>query len=182
MVVAAGAADGHAEKGAAHCVHLFINDVTAHLVGIVAGEHLGSDGEKAEADGLGASFGKVLRGEEIACELFDDELVEGFVVVERFNDVVAVAPGGGMGDVFVHAVGVRVAGNVEPVASPAFAVAGGFEEFVNEAGPGVFADVGEEGVDLLSGGRKAVEVEIGAPDEGEFFGGLGWAVVGFLDS
>ena len=182
VIMATGAADGHAEEGAAHRVHLFVDDVAAHFVGVVAGEHLGSDGKETETDGLGAFLGEVFGGEKIAGELFDDEFVEGFVFVEGSDDVIAVAPGGRMGDVFVHAVGVGVAGDVEPVASPAFAVAGGFEEFVDEARPGFIPGVGEEGVDLLGGGREAVEIEVGAPDEGEFFGGLGGEVAALLDS
>ncbi len=122
VVVATGASDGHAEKGAAHRVHLFVDNVAAHLVGVIASEHFGSDRKKTQPDGLGTFFGEVYGGEEVAGQLLDDESLEGFIIVEGGDDVIAVAPGGRMGDVFVHAIGVGVAGDVEPVLSPAFAV------------------------------------------------------------
>ncbi len=46
----------------------------------------------------------------------------GLSCVERGDDVVAVAPGVAVGDVLVQAVGVGVAGHVEPVPAPALAV------------------------------------------------------------
>ena len=76
-----------------------------------------------------------------------------------------------VGVVFVAAVGVAVAGDVEPVAPPAFAVVGGFEELVDEVGEGVGGGVGDEGVDLGGCGGEADEVEVGAADEAVFVGG-----------
>jgi hypothetical protein len=55
--------------------------------------------------------------EEVAAELFDGELVEGFVFVEGADDVVAVGPDGAGGIVGV-AGGVSIAGEVEPHAGP----------------------------------------------------------------
>ncbi len=77
--------------------------------------------------------------------------------------------------VFFVALGVGVAGEVEPDAGPALAVAGAGEESVDEALVGVGGMVGEEGVDLVGGWREAGEVEGDAPDEGVPVGAGGGA-------
>ena len=61
-------------------------------------------------------------GEEVAGELLDAELIVGQIGVERLHDPVAVGPDRARA-VFLEAVGVGVAGEVEPAARPAFAIA-----------------------------------------------------------
>ena len=78
-------------------------------------------------------------GQQVAGELLEDELVVRLVGVERGDDVVAVAPGVAVGDVLVQAVGVGVAGHVEPVPAPALAVARRGEQPVDDPGEGVRA-------------------------------------------
>ena len=58
----------------------------------------------------------------VAGELLEDEAVERLVGVEGADDVVAIAPGVGPRFVELVAVGVGVAGEVEPVPAPALAV------------------------------------------------------------
>ena len=89
----------------------------------------------------------------------------GLSRVERGDDVVAVAPGVAVGDVLVEAVGVGVAGDVEPVPAPALAVGGRGEQPVDDLGEGVGRVVGEEGVDLLRRRRQAGQVEGRAADQ-----------------
>src|SRR5262249_15337554 len=72
--------------------------------------------------------------DQVAGDLLAEEAVVGRIGVERGHDVVAVPPGVGVGDVLVHAVGVGVAGQVEPAAPPAFAIGGAGQEPVDEAG------------------------------------------------
>ena len=62
-------------------------------------------------------------GKEVAGELFDAELVVREIGVEGFHDPVAIGPDLARA-VFLEAVGVGIAGEVEPAAGPAFAVAG----------------------------------------------------------
>jgi hypothetical protein len=78
-----------------------------------------SQGSKvAGVDGGGRKF---VRG-----KLLDDEDVVGLVFVEAANDVIAIRPGKGVVGIFAVAANlafrVAVAGGVEPVAPPAFAV------------------------------------------------------------
>ncbi len=95
-----------------------------------------------------------------------EEAVVGHVGVERADDEVAISPGGGAFVVGVeNAFGVGVAGEVEPVPAPSFAVMRRGQQRVDEALPGVGAPVGEEGFGLLGRRGKAPEVEIDATDE-----------------
>ena len=156
MVVALSACGGHGEEASG-------GDVDA-----VVGE-FGGKAVEAEADG---EFG-VLPFELVSGDLGFDEGVVGEVFVEGFDDPVAVAEGVGIGefDVGIETV-VGVAGDVEPVAGPAFAVVWGGEEFVDYFCEGVGSFVFFKGFDLIEGGWEAGEVEIGAADE-IVFGGWG---------
>ena len=125
VVVTARAAHREAENRTASRVHLLVDDVHFHLQRIIFGEHLAAEREEAGGDERIEFFsfgGGGIFGEEIAGELFVEEAVVGFVSVEGADDVVAVTVGIGVGEVFIKAVRVRVARDIEPVAAPAFAV------------------------------------------------------------
>jgi len=92
--------------------------------------------------------------------LADGEFVEGEVVVEGADDPVAVGPDGAFAVLFV-ALGVGVAGEVEPDFGPAFAELGVGEEGVDVLG--VVAGADEFGGEGGRGG-DAEEVE-GEPSE-----------------
>ena len=70
------------------------------------------------------------------------------------------------------ALGVGVAGDVEPVAAPALAVVRRGEQAIDEAGEGVGGGVAFEGVDLLGRRRHAPEVDGGAADQGPLVGAV----------
>ena len=74
-------------------------------------------------------------GYHVGGELLAHETVERFVVIEGGDDVVAVGVGVGilLGLAENGALGIGVAGHVQPVAAPAFAVAGVVEKAVDEA-------------------------------------------------
>ena len=59
---------------------------------------------------------------EIAGELFADELVVGKVAVEGADDPVAIAPRERVGVVFVATIGIAIAGDIQPMSTPAFAI------------------------------------------------------------
>jgi len=98
--------------------------------------------------------------EQVAGELFDDELVKGEVAIEGVDDPLAIFPDG-PGFVPGAAVGVGVAGLIEPVAGPAFAELGRGEEAVDDG----FVGLGFDGV-----GREAGEIERDAAELGEAAG------------
>jgi hypothetical protein len=163
VVVAAGAAEGEAHPGGASGVDavddvfdapFLVDDAAFAVDAVVAMEAGGDDLIEARV------------GEEVAGELFDGELVEGFVFVEGANDPVAPGPHGA-GGVGLEAVAVGVAGVVEPGLGHLFAEGGGIQEAVDEGFVGGLAnDEGialaalvDEGFDVFGGGRQAGEVE-----------------------
>ena len=165
VVVAAGAGDGEAEEGAGGGV-----DAVVDGFGDAVGE-LAAEADEAE----GGEVLSVEGGEAVGGELVEDELVVGQVGVEGGDDPIAigVGPGVALGGVDGVVDGVGVAGEVEPVAAPAFAVVGGGEEAVDEFGVGVGGRVGGEGFDFGGGGGETGEVEADAADESAPVGGRG---------
>jgi hypothetical protein len=140
---ATSAANGEPEQAASDGVEGIVDGVV-----IEASVFSGADAKEAEC----GECVDVFCGVEVVCgNLFEDEAVVGFVLVEGPNDVVSVGEREGVRVVAVkdgsHAVGV--AGNVEPVAAPAFAVARVVEEAVDESCEGVWSGVVLEGDDLL---------------------------------
>ena len=51
-----------------------------------------------------------------------DKVIVGLVFIKRINDIIPIAKGVDIGEVLVEAVAVGVAGDIEPVATPLFAV------------------------------------------------------------
>ena len=100
-----------------------------------------------------------------------DELVERQVAVEGGDHPVAPGPHGA-GEVVLVAVGVGVAGAVEPVHRHALAVVRRREQPIDELLVGVGRRVGEEGVDLGERRRQAGQVE-GHPADQRGAVGLG---------
>ena len=103
-----------------------------------------SEPQKAGGDECIDVFGRggFCTGAFVSGELFADETVEGFVVVEGANDVVAVAPHTRTKLVAFIAIGVGIADDVQPEPCLAFAVMGRCEEFIDGAVPCVGCGVG----------------------------------------
>ena len=106
----------------------------------------------------------VASGQQVAGQLLDRELVERQVAVEGVDDPVAVLPDRARG-VDAVAVGVGVAGQVEPVPAPALAVVRRGEQPVDQPLVGVGPGVGEEGLDLGGRRRQAEQVEAEPADQ-----------------
>ncbi len=183
VVVAAGALDGEAEGAAGDDVDAVVDDVMG-------------DPEEAAAAGDEAHGGEVggIRGcDLVGGDLEEEELVVGEVLVEGADDPVAVGVSVDEAALLAGvdvAFGVGVAGDIEPVAAPAFAVVGAVEEAIDEAfdgggvegiaGGGVGEGFAGEGLDLVEGRREAGEGGVGAADEGSGVGGReGLAALGF---
>jgi len=111
VVVAAGAAERESEKGLAERV-----DAVVDPVGLVLGDvHGGVDpfAEQPEAGAHDRAVGAGVRIEprrvdEVAGDMFADELVVGEIVVEGLHDPVAIAPGVGDRVVELVAAGLGV--------------------------------------------------------------------------
>ena len=95
-------------------------------------------------------------GEHVAGELLDGELVERHVGVERVDHPIAVRPDRARA-VLLVAVGVGVAGQIEPAARPALAVVRAGEQLIDELLVSIGRSVVDESIGLLgasAGGRS----------------------------
>ena len=140
MVVAAGALGGRREESAGRVRH---HVITVEGAGDLAVEFgLGEFGvaDPVPRTGGNKALGDVAIGrrgvERVAGQLFFDKAGVGLVVVEGADHVIAVGPGVGTELVLVVAVGVAVVDDVEPVAAPAFAIAGRGQQAVGGAADG----------------------------------------------
>ena len=165
MVMAAGAGGGEAEEGPGGEIDLVIDEIHFELETIFFVETFGAEGEEAGGDSEFVAMGGGSGGEEITGELFADELIVGFIGIERGDDVIAVTPGVGESEIAFFAGGFGVAGEIEPVAAPAFPELGGGEEAIDERGDGVWGGIAEEGIEFGLGGGEADEIEGEAADE-----------------
>ena len=138
VVVAAGARNRQSQHDLAHGVDLLVHQVHLELARIAFVESLGAHGQKSRGDEMFLPNVIRLGGQHVPGDLFPNEFVVGLVRVEGIEDVVAVAPGMRVGDVDVLAGRFRVAGDVQPVASPTFAELRALEQLVHLGGDSGF--------------------------------------------
>ena len=130
MVVTAGAADGDPEEGSADNVgHLgenFVAGTGDFLIAGILAERAEAVKSAGDEESWSEGFGFV------ASELFLNELVVGFVLLEALDYVIAVTVGVGTVGVVLVAVGFGEADDVEPMACPLLAVAWRGEEAIDQ--------------------------------------------------
>ena len=135
VIVTAGAGECEALEGFAEDVDLIFHGLHLIIERIDGLEAVFDEAQVGEAeDGFVEVFGGIAArvGEEIAGEMFADELVGGHVGVEGADEIITVAPDVANLGVAFAAVGFGVAHEVHPVARPVFAERGGGEEAVGE--------------------------------------------------
>ena len=79
----------------------------------------------------------VLRGELVPGNLFDQEAVERLIAIERFDDIIAKAPGFGKMTIVFESLGFGKSRQVKPVLRPAFAVMRAVEQPIDHALEGI---------------------------------------------
>ena len=173
VVVAAGAGDREAHCGAGGDIDAVGDDevVLATLIGPANGEE--SEGSKF--------FTRQVH--EIGCDLAMEKLIIGEGLVECPNDPVAV--GVGVGVIFTFGIGgsagVGVAGDVKPVAGPAFTESGACEEIIDKVAQPIAPGVSEPGFTFVPGWKEAGQDMVGSTDQ-DFARGLrGWGELCFLE-
>ena len=117
MVVAAGAGDREPHRGAGHRVDAVVDDVVGDA------EEATAEGEEAHR-GLGS---RIVGGGLVGGQLQDEEAVVGKILVEGLDHPVAIGGGVHPHAVFAGvdiALGVGIAGEVEPAAGLGLAVVG----------------------------------------------------------
>ncbi len=159
--MAAGAPDGEPEKrlrcGRNHVVDHFQPQPV--WVGLLI--EPGADREKCRGGDLVHLLATICAGrEQIAGELLGYELVVWLIVVERTNDIVAIR---------LVAAGVRnageidpsgnIAGNIEPMTSPFFAIVWRGEKPIDQFLVGIRRSVGKKCPDLFWPRRQPQQIE-----------------------
>ena len=145
VVVTLGALDGDAEDSFSDGVYAVKHGFHPKLLGIDAALFVDHRvAQKPRGDDL--TLGRVRQ--HVAGNLFDDELVVRYVAVQSADNPVPVKPDLAL-LVFLVAVGVGVAGRIQPQAAPALAVVGRTEKPLDLLLVSVLASVGEKGIHLL---------------------------------
>ena len=171
MIVAACALERLGEEGFADTV----GDVVEKALARDLGDFHAREFPRAHAEETGGNdrLG-IFRIEFIAGDLLADEMVVGFVCVERAHDVVAVTPGVAALEVVGETAAVGVAHDVEPVLRHALAVVRAGEEAGEEIGDGQLG-IGDcralESGNFLGRRGETEEVEGRAANEGARVGG-----------
>ena len=167
MVVATGAGHREAQERLADHVDLVVHVADLLVDGV---DRLIAMFDHAEVAG---AYGRLIelfrfveaRGlQQVAGELFADELVVRDVGIEGADEVIAVAPSLWDGGIAFAAVRVGVADEVHPVTGEVFAVARRGQQAVDDFGEGFRRLVGFERGDLRGGGGQARE-HIGSATE-----------------
>ena len=137
VVVTAGARDGQAKEGPRRRIDLLVDHVEfeKHLVALV--ERFGAKREETGRNEFFVGGFSFVATKQITGNLFPYEPSKRLVVVERVDHVVAVAPRMGVGEVALHAVGLAIACDVEPVPSPVFAEVGRPQQLIDNFLKGV---------------------------------------------
>ena len=177
VVVALGAGDGEPEEGRRRHLDLFRDRLVAGevLIGDGIAGAVGGEAQKRRGNELIAAEGIVdgvagrllgRTGELVAGELLLDEAIPGEVVLKTLHHPVAVAPGMraeriGLGE----AVGVGIAGDIEPGPGLPLAVGGACEQPFHDLLVSVARGVGDEGRDLLRGREEPGEIERDTTEE-----------------
>ena len=155
VVVAGGAADGQPEEDVA--------DGLGPVLGVdrlvLLRHHPALVGRDVVAlEPRGDELVEARLGQEVAGHLLDDEVVEGLVLVERPDRPVAIGEHLAV-VVDVDAVGVAVAGRVEPVAGAVLAPVPRLQQPVHEGLPGVVRGVVQIRREEARIGRQPRQVE-----------------------
>lgn len=162
VVVALGAGDGEAQPvGGGGIDAVEESDVTL-LLG--DGTTFAVEEMVAIKGGRDALLGGGRR-EQVAGELFDRKLIEGLIRVEGFNYPVAPNPLEGVA-VLLIAVGISVAGGIEPRQRHAFAIMWGGQQAIDQALVGVGRFIGEKVFEFGGRRRETRQIEGHAPNEG----------------
>ncbi len=103
-------------------------------------------------------------------KLFDGELIEWHVSIEAANDPITVGPHAARSVLFV-AVGVSVAGNVQPFSSPFFSVGRGSQKAIHDSNVGFLVGFLDKGFDFFWSRGQSRQIQIEAAEQ-HF--GRGW--------
>ena len=161
VVVAAGALERQPQEGGAGRVHQVFEPLVAILEVVVGLIVPGAHPQKPCGDHrllIGV-------GHFVTSELTGHKPVEGHVAVERLHHPVAIPPGPWLLGIPLVAVGLGVAGDVEPVTGLPLTKMGRGEQTIHLPLVGIRRAVGPEGLELGRGGGQADQIKGEPPQE-----------------
>ena len=98
--------------------------------------------------------------------MLGDEFVEGTILIKRSDHVIAIAPGpGALGIGLNTAIGVGIAGHIEPVTPPALPIGRRFEKPIHQAFITRVGGILEEHFDLFWSRRKPCQIKGDSADQ-----------------
>ena len=119
VIVAAGAADAHAQQGLANHIQLLVHDVHAQQALVLLFVVGWAQHQQTGGNELPAALRGGVVGQQVARDLLGDELVQRHVIAHGFDDVIAIPPGILERQCAATAGGLREAGGIQPVLRPA---------------------------------------------------------------
>ena len=122
MVMTTGAAECQSQDRATDRVDLLVDDIHLHFQFVDFGQNLGTDCQKPGGNQVLVSFVRISTRQQISRQLFHHELIEGSVPIQRFDDVIAIAPGIAVSNILIEAVRVCIASDIQPVPSPSLTI------------------------------------------------------------
>ena len=109
MVMATGTGNRQAKETACRGVNLFVDDVQFEESLVALIKWLRAKREKTGGDQFVVCGFAFVAAEKVPGDLFADELLEGFVAIERAYDVISVTPSVRIGVVSLHSIRFAVA-------------------------------------------------------------------------
>ena len=94
-------------------------------------------------------------------QLLTNELIVRLVFVERLDHVVAILPGVGLDAIAFEGIGFGVANQVEPMASPTFAVVRRLQQLIDQRSKALRVGIVDKPGDLFGGRRQTGQVVSG---------------------
>ena len=119
VVMATGTAKGLTEHCAANGVDLLVSNIQSLFLSIDTEQYFRADDEKAGGNSLTISLVDGVVGKQIACQLFEQKPVKRHVRIDGVDHPVPVAPGFTEKKVFIEAVRIGVARQIQPMPPPA---------------------------------------------------------------
>ena len=105
--------------------------------------------------------------QQIGCELLDQKLIVGQILVQGLHNPIAVPVGERVVAILGEYVpfGVGIPGDVEPISPPTLAVVQRFQQPIDQVRIGLGRRIGQKRVGLFRRRRQAGQVERGSANE-----------------
>ena len=159
VVMTPDTAERHSHKGFADGINLLIDNVHLKFLHIGLSQHPGTKRQKS-----GRRNRLPALRQKIARYLLNQKLVERFVLVKRTHHIVPIPPRISEGDIFVHAVGIRIPRHIQPMPPPALAVLWRCQQTLDDTVEGLGGVVGQKSFHLFHRRRQPDQVKRGTSD------------------